>query len=251
MNEPCVYDGDRLLASAARFLIDGQEEDAANVLLSCSLDVWESGETWYQGDERLCAVHVEHTGPRMAYDILNNRDHPITKAVLRALEAVLPTHTYIKHFAVAAELMSLDPRWREELLEIARGKGVHNQAIEAKAPRIWNNLRFRSESEVRVARALDQANVMFLPNCRARIGLQGNRQNREADFLVRHNGKLGILRGGRRALFIRLPEPRKIMSEIGSSSCMEFLWSKHFDAGECFENPAGVVARFLNILKKA
>jgi very-short-patch-repair endonuclease len=250
MNEPCVYDGDRLLASAARFLIDGQEEDAANVLLSCSLDVWESGETWYQGDERLCAVHVEHTGPRMAYDILNNRDHPITKAVLRALEAVLPTHTYIKHFAVAAELMSLDPRWREELLEIARGKGVHNQAIEAKAPRIWNNLRFRSESEVRVARALDQANVMFLPNCRARIGLQGNRQNREADFLVCHNGKLGILEVD--------VEPFHPPSRTAEDHERDRLFKlhgilvvEHFDAGECFENPAGVVARFLNILKKA
>jgi very-short-patch-repair endonuclease len=249
MNEPCVYDGDHLLASAARFLIDGQEEDAANVLLSCSLDVWESGETWYQGDERLCAVHVEHTGPRAAYDILNNRDHPITKAVLRALEAVLPTHTYIKHFSVAAELISLDPRWREELLEIARGKGVHNQVIEAKAPRIWNNLRFRSESEVRVARALDQANVMFLPNCRARIGLQANRQNREADFLVCHNGKLGILEVD--------GEPFHPPSRTAEDHERDRLFKlhgilvvEHFDAGECFENPAGVVARFLNILKK-
>jgi hypothetical protein len=250
MNEPCVYDGDPLLASAARFLIDGQEENAANVLLSCSLDVWESGDTWYRGDERLCAVHVELTGPRAAYDILNNRDHPITKAVQRALDAVLPTHTYIKHFSVAAELMSLDPRWREELLEIARGKGVHNQVGEAKAPRIWNNLRFRSESEVRVARALDQANVMFLPNCRARIGLHGNRQNREADFLVCHNGKLGILEVD--------GEPFHPPSRTAEDHERDRLFKlhgilvvEHFDAGECFENPAGVVARFLNILKKA
>jgi hypothetical protein len=77
MNEPFVYDGDRLLASAARFLIDGQEEDAANLLLSCSLEVWESGDTWYRGDETLCAVHVELTGPRAAYDILNPYEAPI------------------------------------------------------------------------------------------------------------------------------------------------------------------------------
>jgi hypothetical protein len=182
-NQSSGYNEDHLLASAARFLIDGREEDAANVLLSCSLEVWESGDTWYRGDETLYAVHVELTGPRAAYDILNNHNHAITKAVRCALDAVLPTHTYVKHFSVAAELISIDPRWREELLEIARGRGVYNQAAEAKAPRIWNNLRFRSESEVRIARALDRANVLFLPNCRARIGLQGNRQNREADFL--------------------------------------------------------------------
>ena len=134
MNEPCVYDGDPLLASAARFLIDGHEENAANVLLSCSLDVWESGDTWYRGDETLCAVHVELTGPRAAYDIFNNRDHPITKAVRRALAAVLPTHTYIKHFSVAAELMSLDPRWREEFSRSHAERGYTTRQQRPKPP---------------------------------------------------------------------------------------------------------------------
>src|ERR1039457_2940753 len=44
---------DVVLASAARFLIDGGEEDAASVLLSCSLEFWPSGDTWYDGDEAL------------------------------------------------------------------------------------------------------------------------------------------------------------------------------------------------------
>jgi hypothetical protein len=33
-----VLDGDRIQASAARFLIDGGEEDAASVLLACRLE---------------------------------------------------------------------------------------------------------------------------------------------------------------------------------------------------------------------
>ena len=59
-------DNDVVMASAARFLIDGGEEDAANVLLSCNLEVWKSGDTWYAGDEVVHAVHVELTGPRAA-----------------------------------------------------------------------------------------------------------------------------------------------------------------------------------------
>jgi hypothetical protein len=160
----------RLLASAVRFLIDGQQEDAASVLLACELVWWESGDTWMSGDEQLIAVHVSLTGPRTTYDILVGKDHPIAKAIRKAIEAVLPENYYVKHLTVRAEIIDIDPCWREELLEIARGKGVHNQALEAAPARIWKNLRFRSESEVRVAQALDRAAVLFFPNCRSRLG---------------------------------------------------------------------------------
>ena len=45
-----------ILASAARFLIDGHEEDAASLLLACTLDATEAG-TWYSGDEILHGLH--------------------------------------------------------------------------------------------------------------------------------------------------------------------------------------------------
>src|SRR5438552_2784984 len=89
---------DIVLASAARFLVDGSEEDAASVLLSCSLEFWFSGDTWYVGDETHEALHVKLTGPRAAYEILNDSGHRITQAIRRALQAVLPDKTYVKHF---------------------------------------------------------------------------------------------------------------------------------------------------------
>lgn len=63
---------DQLLASAARFLIDGREEDVANLLFSCSLRVWESGDSWFVGDETHYALHVKLTGPRAAYEVLSS-----------------------------------------------------------------------------------------------------------------------------------------------------------------------------------
>jgi hypothetical protein len=57
---------DRLQA-AARYLIDGGEEDAASVLLACKMEFWFSGDTWYVGDEVTSAVHVTLTGTRGAY----------------------------------------------------------------------------------------------------------------------------------------------------------------------------------------
>lgn len=111
---------DTLLARAARFLIDGDEHDAANVLLSCSLEYWESGDSRWAGDERHDALHVKLTGPRAAQDVLSQERHPITETIRRALTAVLPDRTYLKHLTVHMEHLAIDPGWRQELLEIAR-----------------------------------------------------------------------------------------------------------------------------------
>lgn len=91
-----------LLASAARFLIDGGEEDAANMLLACELAIWESGDSWYVGDEVHAALHVDLAGPRVAYDALSDEQNTLATAIRRALRTVLPSDTYIKHQARTA-----------------------------------------------------------------------------------------------------------------------------------------------------
>ena len=182
------------LASAARFLIDGGEEDAANVLLSCSLEKWVI-DTYWGGNETYAKVAIKLTGPRAAYEILNDKKHPIRQAIEHAFEALISENTSIEYITVRANLIDLDPDWHSDLLEIARGRGLSNQAEAERTKRIltWNNLGFRSASEIKIAQALDRAGVLFLPNCMARLGLAENRQNREPDFLVCHNGKWGIL----------------------------------------------------------
>jgi hypothetical protein len=241
---------DILQASAARFLIDGGEEDSASLLLACKLSVTQSGDTWYVGDETHYAVHVELTGPRAAYEVLIDSSNPVTKAIHDAIQAVLPRDEYIKHFTVHAELVDIDPDWREELLEIARGKGVHNQAAQAEAARIWMNLRFRSQSEIRIAQALDTAGVLFLPNCMGRIGEITGRKNREADFLVCEAGKWGILEVD--------GEPFHPPSRTTQDHERDRLFRthgirvvEHFDATRCYNEPQKVVEEFLKILRSS
>jgi len=122
--------------------------------------------------------------------------------------------------------------------------------IEAKSARVWNNLRFRSASEVQIAQALDRAGVLFLPNCKARLGLPESRRNREADFLVGYEGKWGILEVD--------GEPFHPPSRTAEDHERDRLFHdhgilvvEHFDANKCYENPDDVVRRFLEILKKA
>ena len=247
MTEPS--EDDIILASAARFLIDGEEEDAASVLLSCSLEFWYSGDTWYVGDEQHEALHVKLTGPRAAHDILTDSSQPITRSIRKALEAVLPERTYIKHFTVHAQHVPIDANWRSELLEIARGIGVHNQAAQGKALRVWKNLYFRSQSEIRFAEALDRAGVLFFANCRGRLGSAASRENKEADFLTCHDGKWGILEVDGEPFH---PPTRTVQDHARDRAFREhgIRLVEHFDATECYEKADEVVSRFLRLLER-
>jgi hypothetical protein len=239
-------------ASAARFLIDGGENDATSVLLSCELNTMDSGDSWWRGDEKLWAVHVSLTGPRAAYEILRQPDHSVTRAIGRAIQAVLPSDRYMRHFTAHVELVDIDPDWRTELLEIARGRGVHNQGQEIRQQKLttWKNLNFRSMSEVRIAQALDAAGVLFLPNCKARLTIPSGRGHLEPDFLVCCDGKWGILEVD--------GEPYHPPSRTVHDHKRDRLFKvhgirviEHFDAGECFTAAEDVVRRFLDLLRRS
>jgi uncharacterized protein YjbI with pentapeptide repeats len=103
----------------------------------------------------------------------------------------------------------------------------------------WENLRFRSKTEIKIAEALDRAGVLFLPNCLARLNTPNGRENKEADFLICYNGKWGILEVDRP---YHTPERRVEEQE------RERIFRKHgikvverFDAQRCYENPDQVI----------
>lgn len=102
-----------------------------------------------------------------------------------AIEAVMPSTVAEAIVTFRAHLIELDEDWQRELEEIARGKAVHNQAATGERILVWNNHRFRSTAEIRMAQALEQAKVLFFPNCKVRLGIS-KRQNREPDFLICH-----------------------------------------------------------------
>jgi hypothetical protein len=243
---------DRILANAVQFLIDGHEEDAANVLLSCSLTITETDRTqWSNGD--LCKeLTITLVGPRAAYDILYYGGEPTPQAIRYALNAVLPPLTCVGSIVPRAERMDIDANWRAQMLEIARGKGVHNQGCEINSGQMftWNGLRFRSLSEVHIAQSLQRAGLLFLPNCMARLRGPDGPENKEADFLVCCNGTWGLLEVD--------GEPFHPPSRVAWDHARDRLFRghgikvvEHFDATECYRDPDGVVVRFLEILRKA
>jgi hypothetical protein len=244
---------DQLLASAVTFLIDGGDDKAAMILLSCTL---------HYEEDPFGTITLE--APRLSYDFLQvitarsyYREDPdvpaelvekvnICSSIRSALHAVTRDNV---EFVVKASLVQVTANWREELLALLRGETVTNQGLQfsPKNPIVtWNNLRFRSQTEIRIAEALERAQVLFLPNCMARLGFL-ERRNREADFLVCHKGKWGIIEVDSP---LSHPPTRTVedheRDRLFKAHGIRVV--EHFDAGDCWENADGVVKRFLYLL---
>jgi len=245
---------EQLLASAVRFLVDGGEEDTASLLLACSIDV-QHGREWMDLDRLVREVDISLAGPRAAYDALRLEpsvfaDQPHRTQTENAFRAVLPPPYALAHLEVRAEIMNINPGWRTELLEIARGRGSHNQVAANAVARTWCSLRFRSQSEIRIAQALDRAGVLFLPNCLSRLTTTTGRQTREADFLVCKDGKWGILEVDGEPFH---PPTRTVQDHERDRLFRDhgIRVVEHFDADVCYNTPDKVTARFLALLDRA
>jgi Protein of unknown function (DUF3102) len=113
----------------------------------------------------------------------------------------------------------------------------------------WNGLRFRSNSEVKIAVALEHRdNLAFWPNCKGRLSTPSGKQNLEADFLVCYKGKLGIL---------EVDGPFHTSCRRVEEQERERLFRNHgirvierFDSSRCDKEPFLVVEEFLLIMEK-
>ncbi len=250
-----VPDGDDLLGRAVRFLVDGGNEKAAAVLLGCALDVVVARvhETEPPVEKHGVSVVYVLEAARSAYDVLadaeiGTEEWVVGGAIRRALAAVTPYHVEIRDIDVRFDQTPAAPGWREDVAAFVLGTEIHNQAPSSEPVRVWENLRFRSESERRVAQALDRAGAMFLPNCRVRSTDGDARRTVEPDFLVCWKGRWGILEVDGEPFH---PPTRTVHDHTRDRvfKTHGVLVVEHFDASECFENPDDVVAKFLALLE--
>jgi len=252
---------EQIIATAARYLVDGGEKDAASLLLTCSLEF----EQFTQYKHGRITAKVTVRCPRVICDMANTvaayyadmcvDESDKTRAcvaniesIKNSIKAAMPSTIKDVDLDFRVQLVDLTEDWKSELEEIARGKTVHNQCVDSERILVWNNHRFRSQSEIRIAIALESAKVMFFPNCKARLGIS-KRENREPDFLICHKGKLGILEVDGEPYH---PPTRTVEDHERDRLFLAhgIKLVQHFDAGECFENADGVVKKFLYLLDK-
>ena len=108
--------GDRLLASACRFLADGGNDDLARLLATCSARVRPIKEPnlFCEGSQTVFEIFI--TAPRHAYDILTSNDDEWasderSETIYRALRAPLPKNL-TSRIEVLAELIEPIEDWR-------------------------------------------------------------------------------------------------------------------------------------------
>ncbi len=236
------YTSDELFANAANFLIEGQELYEASILLLCSF----SAEIRYNS-----LVYVELMGNRAVCEIIRDDEHPATQAICHALSSVLPQGYYLGSISAHAVMKNYDADWRNKLLDVVEGKIPLNQGIPIQNKPLfnWNHLRFRSPHEIKIAEALDAYKILFLPNCMARFSspkLQ-ERRNKEADFLVCHEGKWGIIEVDGETTH---PSAAKDHERDRLFHLYGIRVIQRYTAQQCINEPQQVVREFLNLLEK-
>lgn len=239
-------------ARAVHLLRTRGDQAAADLLAACTLEVVV---------DTVGEVGLELVGPLVTQAGPLDLERPMAHTLAQVLREALPPGVWIERLLARPPGEPLpSPPWRRSL-PIQRSQADQttpsttgmtglNQAIGELAPRMWSGIRFRSESELRIAQALDRAGVLFLPSALARLGPPSARQNREADFLVCVDGVWGILEVD------GVPFHPDAQQEMDSAHDLLFMQHgigivRHFDAVRCFATPEQVVAEFLATLHQS
>jgi hypothetical protein len=120
----------------------------------------------------------------------------------------------------------------------------------------WNGFCFHSDAQLKIAETLDRTSTLFIPNSQLRLATPDGRQNLEADFLIFHQGKLGLLKIDGES-FDRTETAEETDDTVDATiRDRPFLDSgiffiKYYDATQCSEQPDLVVQDFLEILTQA
>ncbi|MDQ2904119.1 MAG: hypothetical protein M3Y81_11265 [Chloroflexota bacterium] len=197
----------------------------------------------------LTELKIELTTSRAIFDILKDKEDEHTKKLITAFNAVLPEHLFIEGISARVAYTEYNENWKEALLEVVEGKKALNQGKPFKdRPRFdWENLFFRSPVEIKIAQALDKTGVLFLPNCMARLGLPGSRENREADFLICYEGRWGIFEVNGETFHTSAAKDHDRGRLFKMHGIRIF---EPYDAKRCINEPERVVKEFIEILRK-
>jgi hypothetical protein len=107
---------------------------------------------------------------------------------------------------------------------------------------LWKGMVFRSKTEVKIAKALDQAGVLFLPPTKSRLNVGKSRQSREIDFLIFYEGHWGMLEVDGPWHNAATDNAR---DELLHASGIQRQRIQRFDSDRCYHDPRGVVSEFL------
>ena len=154
------------------------------------------------------------------------------------------------------KLLETEANWRDKVKELIVNAKDSNQGIvtekvfarNKKSVIHYNEMKFGSQSEVRIAQELESRKVLFFPLPLA-VRKDTDKfylDHREPDFLICYKGKWGILE-------IATHSPDRYENDDEKAlwfKASDILCVEHRPSKRCYENPKEVVDEFLGILSK-
>lgn len=235
------------------FLIENKQEELAAAVLDGEVKEVNCNYSW----NRYC-IDI----PPSAYPLVATSTD-MKDTLTNALRAITRGHTYdqndnrIDDYEIELRMKHLpvEENWKELARTLIINRKGSNQALvseicaarEGRPLHTWNELRYASASEVRVAQELEKRQILFFPLAiavRAETG-QNWKDHREVDFLVCHNGTWGILEVAYHPDRYEKDSEKDYWLKKSGILCIQ-----HYTAERCYNETAQVVDEFLNILKQ-
>lgn len=152
-------------------------------------------------------------------------------------------------------LLEVEEGWQNIIRRLIADSRHPNQAlITAKAfekrgqqPLVYNEMRFATKAEIRIAQELETRNVLFFPLPLAVRYETGNFYNdhREVDFLICNDGVFGILEVSHHTNRYEQDKEKDAWFKKSGILCVE-----HYTTERCLDAPDKVVDEFLGVLAK-
>ena len=207
-------------------------------------------------------VSIAFDIPTSTYVHVKNNEQ-IKKVMERAMRSVSLGRIYdYDHdvidnlpFVYRVKLIEVETGWRNIVKNLIANAQDPNQALisekvffkKGKQVNVYNEMKFASRSEIRIAQELETQKILFFPLPLAVRSDTGNfyDDHREVDFLICNDGTWGILEVSY--------HPDRYEKDAEKDSWFKksgILCIQHYSAERCYEFPKEVVDEFLTILAK-
>jgi hypothetical protein len=158
-------------------------------------------------------------------------------------------------FKFCVRLMDTEENWRDIVKDLIANANDPNQGVVTERafarrslqPYLYNEMKFASQSEIRIAQELERRKVLFFPLPLAVRSDTGNMfdDHREVDFLICENGAWGILEVAYHPDRYEQDKEKDAWFKRSGILCIE-----HYTAERCYHESDTVVDEFLSILSK-
>ena len=168
---------------------------------------------------------------------------------------VINLHPFANSYRFCVKLLDIEENWKDIVRDlIANAKNPNQGSITEmllgrrnEQAYTYNEMRFASKSEIRIAQEFERRKVLFFPLPLAVRNETGKRylDHREPDFLVCNEGIWGILEVSYHPDRFEKDAEKDTWFKKSGILCIQ-----HYSSERCYNKPAEVVNEFMEILSK-